>query len=398
MRSGESVRVAAGAIAANRLRAGLTALGVVIGVMSVVLLISVGTGARSEITGQLEALGSNLVFAVPGGFEGGPTEGGGPSRSPFTADAIDDLANDLAGQAEVTGTLTSGEQARGPAGQTGVSAFGTTGSYDAVTDTDVTRGAFFSDADADTGRRVAVLGPSAAEELFGERDPLGQQVTLAGVGFEVVGLVEEAGTTFGVDADLQVLVPLRAAQELFGIQRVDTVLVRAPSPDALPGVVDEVEASLAQSIDEDRFSVLTQDDILGVVGDVLGTLTFVLAAIAGISLLVAGIGVSNIMLVSVSERTREIGLRKALGARTRDITSQFLIEALLLCGLGGLVGLGLGIGLAEVAEAVSPLPAEVTWWAIALAFGTSLGVGIVFGVLPARRAGRLDPAVALRHE
>jgi putative ABC transport system permease protein len=144
--------------------------------------------------------------------------------------------------------------------------------------------------------------------------------------------------------------------------------------------------------------VVSQDEILGVAGQILDTLTLVLAAIAGISLLVGGIGVSNIMLVSVQERTREIGLRKALGARTRDITSQFLVEAIVLCGVGGVLGIALGIGLAELAAAVTPLPASVTWWSVALAFGVSVGVGIGFGVFPARRAGRLDPVVALRYE
>jgi putative ABC transport system permease protein len=155
---------------------------------------------------------------------------------------------------------------------------------------------------------------------------------------------------------------------------------------------------LGARLEPTDFSVVSQEEILGVAGTILGTLTLVLAAIAGISLLVGGIGVSNIMLVSVTERTREIGLRKALGARTRDITLQFLVEAVLLCGLGGLVGIAAGIGLAAAAEALTPLPATITRWSVALAFGVSLGVGVLFGVVPARRAGRLDPVVALRHE
>jgi putative ABC transport system permease protein len=159
-----------------------------------------------------------------------------------------------------------------------------------------------------------------------------------------------------------------------------------------------VERVLAQDLDEEEFTVLSQDEIIGVVGDILQILTLVLAAIAGISLLVGGVGVSNIMLVSVSERTREIGLRKALGARTRDITRQFLLEATVLTGVGGLVGLGLGIGFAHLVASFAPIPAEVTWWSIALALGVSVAVGLVFGVLPARRAGQLDPVEALRHD
>ena len=223
-------------------------------------------------------------------------------------------------------------------------------------------------------------------------------MTVGGLRVRVVGRVERLGASLGVDRDAQIYIPVTTAQRLFGTRTVDTIFVKAANRDRLDDVAVAVEQVLAERLDPAEFSLVTQDDILGVAGRILDTLTFVLAAIAGISLLVGGIGVSNIMLVSVSERTREIGLRKALGARTSDITRQFLTEAVVLCGVGGVVGVLVGIGLAEVAAALTPVPARVTLWSVALAFGVAVSVGVFFGVFPARRAGRLDPVVALRHE
>lgn len=275
MRVLEAGRVAATAIAANRLRSALTILGVVIGVMSVVLLVAVGTGARNEVTAGVEDLGSNLLIVAPGSFEFGQA----PSASRFTLEDVERLDRALQGRAAVSGQIVSGETIRAEGVSATSSVLGVTAGYDQALGRVTSRGEFLNASDVATGRRVVVL-----------------------------------------------------------------------------------------------------------------------VASAGISLLVGGIGVSNIMLVSVSERTREIGLRKALGARTRDITLQFLVEAVALCGVGGLLGIGLGVGLAEVATRFSPLPADVTSWSVALAFGTSLTVGVVFGVFPARRAGKLDPVVALRYE
>ena len=396
----EAGKVAITAIFANGLRSFLTVLGVVIGVMSVVLLVAVGTGARNEVTAGVEELGSNLLFVAPGQFEFGSA----PSRSKFTLDDIEELQRELGDRAEVSGNLASGEQVRsGQSGSRGspesfASVIGVTASFDRVVSRPIERGAFLTESDVATGRRVAVLGASAAEGLFPDSDPIGKSITIAGLRFRVIGVNERLGAALGVDRDSEVLVPITAAQRLFGTRRVDAIFVKAPSTDAIAAVSDDVRTILARRLEPQDFSVLTQDQILGVVGDILATLTAVLAAIAGISLLVGGIGVSNIMLVSVQERTREIGLRKALGARTRDITLQFLVEAIVLCGVGGVLGIGLGIGFARLADALTPLPAAVTGWSVALAFGVSVTVGVVFGVLPARRAGRLDPVIALRYE
>jgi putative ABC transport system permease protein len=394
VRLGEATRVAGTAIVANRLRSFLTGLGVVIGVMSVVLLVAVGTGARNVVTAGVEDLGSNLLLVVPGSFEFGQA----PTLSKFTLADVEDLERRLQGTAVVSGNLASGETVRAGAVASFASVLGVTEDFDEVLNRPVARGEFITESDVVTGRRVAVLGAAAADGLFPDADAIGRFITIGGLRYRVIGEVERMGASLGVDRDAQVLIPITAAQRLFGTRRVDTIFIKANGGDELDGVAAEVDATLAARLDDTDFSVVSQEEILGVAGTILGTLTLVLAAIAGISLLVGGIGVSNIMLVSVSERTREIGLRKALGARTRDITLQFLVEAVVLCGVGGVVGIGVGIGLAELASALTPLPADVTAWSVGLAFGVSVGVGVVFGVFPARRAGRLDPVVALRYE
>jgi putative ABC transport system permease protein len=350
--------------------------------MSVVLLVAVGTGARNVVTAGVEDLGSNLLLVVPGSFEFGQA----PSLSKFTLGDVEDLERRLQGSAVVSGNLASGETVRAGAVSSFASVIGVTADFDEVLNRPVARGEFLTESDVVTGRRVAVLGASAADGLFPDADAIGRFITIGGLRYRVIGEVERMGASLGVDRDAQVLIPITAAQRLFGTRRVDTIFIKAGSGDALDAVAAEVDAVLATRLDDTDFSVVSQEEILGVAGTILGTLTLVLAAIAGISLLVGGIGVSNIMLVSVSERTREIGLRKALGARTRDITLQFLVEAVVLCGVGGVLGIALGIGLAELASAVTPLPADVTAWSVALAFGVSVGVGVVFGVLP--RDGR----------
>jgi putative ABC transport system permease protein len=392
----EAFRVAMQALAANRLRSALTTLGVVIGVLSVVLLVAIGQGARQEITGAIEGLGSNLLFVLPGDGD----FGAGPARSRFTLEDVERIDRELGGAPDRTAGYVIGvETVQSEGLRVAATVFGITDDYLAVTGREVARGQRFTESDIVAGRRVALLGAATVDELFPGADPIGRNLTIGGIRFRVSGvLTRVGGTAFGPDRDRQVLVPISTGQRLFGTDRLDAIFVRADAAATVDRDRDVVERVLTQYLDEDEFTVLSQDEIIGVVGDILQILTLVLAAIAGISLLVGGVGVSNIMLVSVSERTREIGLRKALGARTRDITRQFLLEATVLTGVGGLVGLALGIALAYLVASFAPIPAEVTWWSIALALGVSVAVGLVFGVLPARRAGQLDPVEALRHE
>lgn len=391
----EALRVALQAIVGNRLRSALTTLGVVIGVLAVVLLVAIGEGARQEITATIEGLGSNLVFAVPG--DGDFSQA--PARSRFTLADVERVGRGLGDDERVAGYLVSGEAVRAAGNQVFGTVFGVTASFTDVVSRTLARGQDFASSDLATGRRVAVLGSGVAQRLFQGSDPIGDPVSIGGLRFRVQGVLEAVGgTAFGPDRDEQVLIPITAAQRLFGTTRVDAIFVRADAAADVEEDVARVQSILAERLDPSEFSVLTQQDLIGVVGRVLQLLTLVLAAIAGISLLVGGVGVSNIMLVSVSERTREIGLRKALGARTRDITLQFLLEAVVLTGFGGLLGLVGGIGLAQLVDGFAPVPAVVTGWSVALALSVSVAVGVFFGVWPARRAGRLDPVEALRHD
>jgi putative ABC transport system permease protein len=394
VRATEAFRVAFDALRANRMRSALTMLGVVIGVAAVVLLVAIGSGAKHEVETQVEGLGSNIIIVVPGKFEFGSA----PTLSRLTLDDVDLLGRVVGDRRRVAVTVQSGENVTVGSRQSFATVNGVNENVLNVFNRSIARGEYISSTDVDTRRRVVVLGSSVARDLFGDVDPLGRQVSVAGVRFRVIGIFVKVGSTFGVDRDNEAHIPVTAAQRLFGVDRIDALAVKAPTADDVEPLQKRLVAELQDKYTGEEFSAVTQTQILGTIGRILGLLTLVLSAIAAISLLVGGVGVSNIMLVSVRERTREIGLRKALGARQRDILLQFLIEAVLLCVVGGLIGIGLGVGTSVLVGAVSPLPAVIAWWSPALAFGVSAAVGIFFGVAPARRAGRLDPVVALRTE
>ncbi|MEV0134765.1 ABC transporter permease [Dactylosporangium sp. NPDC050688] len=394
MRFAEAWRVAIDALRANRLRSTLTMLGVIIGVAAVVVLVAIGTGTKQQIERQVEGLGSNLLIVLPGQV----SLGSAPSVSRMDLDDVDAVAKIVGDRNRVAVTVASGETVAAGTVDTFATINGVIETTPQVFVRSLARGTYLSRSDVDTQRRVAVLGWSVAKTLFGDRDAVGQQITIAGVRFRVIGVFAQLGQSLGVDRDNEVHVPITTAQRLLGTNRVDGIAIKAPNRAEIDDLSGRIIAELARRHPGTEFSAVTQEQILGVLGDILGVLTGVLAAIAGISLLVGGVGVSNIMLVSVRERTKEIGLRKAVGARPRDIGVQFLLEAVLLTTLGGCVGMALGIGAALVVAALSPVPAAITWWSLALAFGVSAAVGIIFGVVPAQRAGRLDPVVALRTE
>ena len=316
------------------------------------------------------------------------------------AELAERLDRELPGaEPRVAGSVIGGEPVQADGQRATATINGVTADYLDVVVRNIARGQAITESDVATARRVAVLGAGIADELYPGRDPIGSTLTIGGIRYRTVGVLEQVGSTpFGPDQDRELYIPVTSAQRQFATSRLDALFVQASSTETVDLDRETVERVLGRRLDPESFTVFSQDDIIGVVGDILQILTLVLAAIAGISLLVGGVGVSNIMLVSVSERTREIGLRKALGARTRDITRQFLFEAMTLTVAGGLVGLGLGVGLAELVAVFAPIPAQVTGWSVALALGVSLAVGLVFGVLPARRAGRLDPVEALRHD
>ncbi|MCI0689610.1 MAG: ABC transporter permease [Sporichthyaceae bacterium] len=394
MRAAEAFRVALDALRANRLRSALTMVGVIIGVGAVIVLVAIGSGAKQEVESQVEGLGSNLILVVPGRVQ----LGSAPTVSRLQLSDASVLGRVVGDPSRVIVTLTSGEFARVGSREEFVNVVGTNENVPQVVNRPLARGRYLTATDVDTRRRVAVLGAAIADRMFGDLDPIGRQIAIADVRFRIVGVYGEVGSAFGVNRDEEVHIPVTAQQRLVGVSRIDALAVKAASA----GAVDELQGRLLDALQQrypgEEFSAVTQTQILGTIGRILGLLTLVLAAIAAISLLVGGVGVSNIMLVSVRERTREIGLRKALGARQRDILSQFLIEAVLLTTFGGVIGIGLGVAGSAALAAYSPVPAVVTWWSPVLAAGVSAAVGVFFGVVPARRAGRLDPVVALRSE
>jgi putative ABC transport system permease protein len=390
----EAVRVAWEALRANKLRSALTMLGVVIGVMSVVLLVAIGSGARQEVTVSVESLGSNILFVAPGNL----ALGSNPSVSRLRLEDARRVGDAIGDQRRVAVTVASGEIARVGARRASVNVNGTNENIPDVFDRVVARGSFLSASDVEVRRRVAVLGADPAEALFPDRDPIGKSITIGGVRFRVIGVLTRVGTALGVNRNQEVFVPVTAAQRLFGVDRVDAIAVKAVRSEDIPTEQRLIHEVISAAHPEQEYQVLTQEDILGVIGRVLSVLTLVLASIAGISLVVGGVGVMNIMLVSVSERTREIGLRKAVGARTRDVLRQFLLEAVALTVSGGVVGIAIGVAGALAVARFSPVPALITWWSLVLAFGVSVFVGIFFGVWPARKAARMQPLVALHYE
>jgi putative ABC transport system permease protein len=388
----EALRLAGEALRANRLRSLLTMVGVIIGVAAVVVLVAIGGGAKSEVENEVEGLGSNIVFIVPGKFQFGTT----PSLSPLRLSDVQ-VASRIAGSAQdVTAVVDSGENVTAGQNSFFATVQGVTQNFNVVFNRPLAEGSYLTSADVATSARVVVLGANVAATLFPNEDPVGRTTAIDGVSFRVVGVAQGQGSAFGVTQDSNVDIPITEAQMLFGVNTVQSIEVKAQNPDEIGTLSTNLVSELESKYTGVQFSAVTQSQILGTIGKILSLLTLVLAAIAGISLLVGGVGVSNIMLVGVRERTREIGLRKALGARQRDVVLQFLVEAVTLTAVGGVIGIGLGVGTSAAVGAFSPLPTNIAWWSPALAFGVSVFVGVVFGVMPARRAGRLDPVTALR--
>ncbi len=392
----ESFRIAIRALAANKARSLLTMLGVIIGVAAVILLVGIGTGVQDEVTGSLEGLGSNLLFVIPGQYSVGMDSGGPPSRY-FTLDDAETLQRRVEGASAVVPVMQTSATIKAGNRSLRVVVAGGNEYGSEVFTSELAGGRHYRRSEVQAASRVIALGYRAATELFPNQDPLGKQVTLNGQRFTVIGHYESMGGGLAGDQDLQVYIPITTAQKLFGDNDISTIVVKAANPEEVDSVRREIQRALKPTFG-DEFTVFSQEQTLGILSDLLGMLTYMLAGIAGISLLVGGIGIMNIMLVSVSERTREIGIRKAVGARTYDILSQFVIEAVALSILGGILGIALGWGGAALIEITSPVPTNVTPWAVAMSFFFAVGVGVFFGVYPAWKASQLDPIEALRYE
>ena len=411
----ESVRLAFRALTANKLRAALTMLGIIIGVGAVITLMSAGEGVSVYIADQFQGMGSNLLFVMPGSIDNAGPPG---MRSGGTAELTDGDVEALRDPIRAPAVAAlSPERIRSTSVATGkretvAQVTGVTPAFSSVRNWSVEMGTFFDQNDMNSRARVALLGKTVVADLFPDNPyPLEQMVKINGVPFRIIGVLEEKGGSQMGDEDNTVLIPLTTAQtRLFpsrsrsGEYKVSLIIIQAVDEDHIDAAAEQVAAILRERhgiefSDDDDFSVISQADIINVFGQITGVLTVFLGAIAGISLLVGGIGIMNIMLVSVTERTREIGLRKAVGARRRDILWQFLIEAMLLSLVGGVVGIGLGAtGATIVSALIDDFNAVVTPQSVLLATTFSAAVGLFFGIYPARRASLLNPIDALRYE
>jgi putative ABC transport system permease protein len=410
----ETLEIALKSLTANTLRTLLTALGIIIGVAAVVALMAIGTGSQATITANITANGANLLTVRSGATNAGGVRGaigGAQTLNTKDAEALADTANVpdaslVSPEFNGNGQLVAGSQ------NTNASIVGATPPYMTVHNIAVAEGDFIADSDVTGMANIAVLGANVAATLFPNGDALGQAVRINGQSFKVAGvLAAKGGSGFG-SSDDGVIVPLSTAQrKLFGGRAIrggaallTSIAVQAKDADSVTAALDEVtqtlrtQHSLPDNGSEDDFSVINQQDILNSVATTTQTLTLFLGAIAAISLLVGGIGIMNIMLVSVRERTREIGLRKAIGAREGDILTQFLIEALTISLAGALIGLTLGVLIAVVVNVTGLMAAVPSVGAAALAVGFAMAIGLFFGIAPARSAARLHPIAALRYQ
>jgi len=397
----ESIRLAIEALLSNKGRSALTMLGVIIGVLAVISLVAIGEGAKAYVTKELMGIGSNLMVVTPGKSKtsGGPPIEGANSAKKLTYEDSEFLARRASSLKNVAPIVLGTGKVKYENRSRDTTVLGVTYEFQQVRNLHVEIGSFVNSDDVEARRRVCVLGRLVKQELFGESNPLGKMVKINDVSFRVVGIMEKKGVTFGFNIDDLVFIPIKTAQELYDTDKIYEILAAAASEKEVDEAKRQITQLLTKRHREEDFTITTQAAMLETMNSILTTLTWVLGAIAGISLVVGGIGIMNIMLVSVTERIREIGIRKAVGAKRRDILSQFLVESITISSVGGLLGVLLGIGLARGLSFSFPaLPVQISLWSVLLALSFSVCVGVFFGVYPARKASKLDPIVALRHE
>lgn len=397
----EIIKLSIKSLYRNKTRSLLTMLGIIIGVSAVILLVSIGQGLQQYITTSFQSLGSNVIAVLPGkiGGSGGFSVSSAPnlSGSKLTLKDVQDIAR-LGGPVETAG---GGIESPSSISYQGKSEYTTIAGVDAeymkIRNLTVSQGRGISDADFRLSRNVAVIGSGIVTKLFAGGQAIGNKITVGGQKFEVVGILNPIGSGgFGIDTNSYVAIPITSAQRLFGINSVQAIAAKARDKESIPLAISVINKLLSRRLKSDDFSVIEQASLLQTINQVLGVVTLALGGIAAISLVVGGVGIMNIMLVSVTERTREIGLRKAVGAKPSDILVQFLVESVVLSLGGGIIGVSIGAlgswGMSKFIET------SVSLWSVLLAFGVSAAVGIIFGVAPAARAARLDPIEALKYE
>jgi putative ABC transport system permease protein len=391
----------------NKVRTGLTMLGIVIGIASVIAMLAVGNGATSTIQSSIESIGSNLVVISPGATRtaGSNVRASRGSVNTLTMDDVEAIKNEVSSAKYVAATVSTQKQIVASGTNTNTSVVGTTPSYVDIKNITLDLGTFFSDEQVNQLARVVVIGPTTRDDLFGEDvDPTGQKIRIDGNQFTVIGVTTSKGGTGPNSTDDIVYIPITVAQQFFtGNKYVSAINISAETADLVTDVQNQATDILLTrhkitDATKADFSTMNQSDMLETASSVTATMTYLLAAIAGISLLVGGIGIMNMMLTTVTERTREIGLRKAIGAKRRDIQLQFLVEAMMLTIVSGIIGIIVGIGIAWAVTLTGLLTAKISLSSVILSFGVSALIGIVFGYYPAARASTLNPIDALRYE
>jgi len=395
--------MATGSLRMHKVRALLTILGVIIGVMTVVTIISLIQGLNRAVSQQVAGLGANIFYLQKYPWFGGREWFEYRNRKNLTIEDAQAIARLCPSVKRVASVMGSGKVIKYKDRSTervGIRA--TTPSYQEVRNTTVERGRFFTQTELNHRRPVCIIGQTIVKGLFKDEDPLGSHIRIGGRKFLVIGIQEKKGSMFGDDMDAVAIIPITTFRKLFGTHRSITILVEV-KPALFEHAKDEVTSLMRRRrhIPPDKandFAINTQDTIMNVYKNLTRILFLVMIGVSSISLLVGGIGIMNIMLVSVTERTREIGIRKAIGAERKDILLQFLIEALILSGIGGIIGLGLGGGIGKLISTMTPLKAAIPLWSIFLALGFSTLVGLIFGIWPAAKAAKLNPITALRYQ
>ncbi|MFA6027654.1 MAG: ABC transporter permease [Patescibacteria group bacterium] len=392
------------AIVANKARSALTILGIVIGIGSVIAMVSIGQGAKQSITDRIEESGANLLTVSPGQQRSfGPISSGQGSAETLTMEDVESIKT-ITDVEEVSPESSSRYQITASGNNTNASIYGVYPEYEVVKEVTLNSGMFIASSQVSSSAKVAVLGATLSEDLFGEEvDPVGQSVKINGITFKVIGLLSETGSGMN-STDDAALIPLTVLQRyLSGSETLSSISVKVADQDAMDQVQQNITDALLinhdiASEDDADFSVRSSMEMVEMASSISSTLTMLLGSIAAISLIVGGIGIMNMMLTSVTERTREIGLRKAIGAKSSDINKQFLAESIMLTFIGGIVGIIGGWLASYLITKFSGTATSVTYYSVALAFGVSVVIGVVFGYYPARRASRLNPIDALRYE